>query len=59
MKEDKEIGLKIAENKEEEFWTKTKEKLGEEIESSERIIEMDNWLIENINKKLKGGFKKK
>ena len=57
MIEDKKLGLKIAENKEEEFWVKTKEKLGEEIEQNKRIIEMDDWLIENINKKLKGGFK--
>lgn len=57
MIEDKELGLKVAENKEEEFWIRTKDKLGEEIEHSKRIIEMDNWLLEKINKKLKGGKK--
>lgn len=53
MIEDKKLGLKVAENKEEEFWIRTKEKLGEEIEHSKRIIEMDTWLVDKINIKLK------
>ena len=57
MIKDKKLGLKIAENKEEAFWEETKKKLTEEMERNDRINEMDDWLIEKINKKLEK-FKK-
>lgn len=57
MIQDKEF--KIAENKEEEFWTKTKEKLTEEITNMQRIIEMDKYLIKLTEEKLKKWTKQK
>jgi len=53
MIEDKKIGLKIAEDKEEEFWTKAKEKVEQSIFNSEKEIEINKEVLKLCNDKLK------
>lgn len=52
MIEDKELGLKIANDEEESFWIKTKETIEKEIKQMERTIEMDQVLLMFIKEKL-------
>ena len=53
MIEDESLGLKIAENSDEKFWTETKEKCEEGIKSAERNILLDKKLIELCDEQLK------
>ncbi|MFA5037805.1 MAG: hypothetical protein WC479_11605 [Candidatus Izemoplasmatales bacterium] len=53
MIEDEKLGLKIAENSDEKFWTETKEKCEEGIKSAKRNILLDEKLIELCNEQLK------
>jgi hypothetical protein len=53
MIEDKDLGLKIAENPEVAFWEETKKKCESEIKSCERVIIMDNHIIGLCIDKLK------
>jgi hypothetical protein len=50
--EDKELGLKIATNEEEAFWTRTKENAQKEIENNLRINMMNQKIIELCDEKL-------
>lgn len=52
MIEDKELGLKIASNPEEAFWTKLKEKATADILSNEREIIINKAVIELADKKI-------
>lgn len=51
--ENKELGLKIAENTDEKFWLETKEKCVEGIKAAERNIKLDHKLIELCDEELK------
>jgi len=53
MIEDEKLGLKIAENTDEKFWTETKEKCEEGIKSAKRNILLDEKLIELCDEQLK------
>ncbi len=53
MIEDEKLGLKIAENSDEKFWTETKEKCEEGIKSAKRNILLDEKLIELCDEQLK------
>lgn len=52
MIEDKELGLKIAEDADEVFWTETKEKCLAGIKAAERNILLDNKMLELCNEQL-------
>jgi len=52
MIEDKELGVKIAENSDEKFWTETKEKCEEAIKAEKRNIKINEKLIELCKKEL-------
>lgn len=45
MIEDQKLGLKIAENSDEVFWTETKEKCQEAISSEKRNIKINEQII--------------
>jgi hypothetical protein len=53
MIEDESLGLKIAENSDEKFWTETLEKCKEGIKSAERNIKLDKKMIELCEQELK------
>ena len=53
MIEDKELGLKIAENSDEAYWTELKEKCIKAIETAERNIKVDKKVIELCDIELK------
>jgi len=57
MIEDVGLGLKIAENLDEVFWTETKEKCSEAIAAEERNLKINRRLIELCEEQLKD-FKK-
>ena len=54
MIEDKDLGIEIAENTDEKFWTETKEKCQETIKAEIRNIKVNNKIIslcdEELNK---------
>ena len=52
MIEDKKLGLKIAEDSDEEFWTQTKEKCEEAIKAELRNIEINKVLIKLCEREL-------
>ena len=52
MIENKELGVKIAENTDEKFWTETKEKCEEAIKSEQRNIKINEVLIKLCEKQL-------
>ena len=52
MIENKELGVKIAENTDEKFWTETQEKCEEAIKSEQRNIKINEVLIELCKKQL-------
>lgn len=52
MIEDTTLGLKIAENSDEKFWTETKEKCEEAIAAEKRNIKINEKLIELCNSQL-------
>lgn len=52
MIEDEKLGVKIAENSEEAFWTETKEKCQEAIKAEERNLEINKKIIELCGQKL-------
>lgn len=53
MIEDKELGLKVAENKDEAFWYKLKQNSEEEIKNNERGIIINQRIILLAEEKLK------
>lgn len=53
MLEDKELGLKIAESPEEDFWTRVKEAQEKEKFNSQRSIEIAEWILKLVDSKLK------
>jgi ribosomal protein L9 len=53
MIEDEELGLKIAENSDEAFWTETKEKCMKAIEAEERNMKINKKMIELCEEQLK------
>ena len=57
MIEDKELGLKIAENKDEAFWTKFKTDAIKEIDMANKTIEINNHLIVLAEKKIQESLK--
>jgi hypothetical protein len=57
MIEDKELGLKIAENAEEAFWEDLKKKCEKDIRSSEQTIAIAKHIIELCKEKIKGETK--
>jgi len=52
MIEDKELGLKVAENPEEAFWTKYKEQCTKDIVSDKRAILINEHIIDLCVQKL-------
>ncbi len=46
------LGIKVAENTDESFWTETKEKCEEAIKSENRNIEINKVLIKLCEKQL-------
>ena len=53
MIEDEKLGLKIAENSDEAYWTELKEKCTKAIETAERNIKVDKKVIELCDIELK------
>lgn len=53
MIENKELGVKIAENQDEVFWTETKEKCQEAIKAETRNIEINKKIIELCDEQIK------
>ena len=53
MIENKEIGVKIAENTDEKFWTETKEKCEEAVKAEYRNLKINEVLIELCGEQLK------
>lgn len=53
MIEDEKLGLKIAENSDEKFWTETKEKCEEAIEAEERNLKINRTMIKLCEEELK------
>ena len=53
MIEDEKLGLKIAENSDEKFWTETKEKCEEAIKAEERNIKINKSILKICEKELK------
>ena len=52
MIENKELGIKIAENTNESFWTDMKEKCEQAIESEKRNLKINRQMIELCEKEL-------
>lgn len=52
MIENEELGLKIAENSDEKFWTETKEKCLEAIAAEERNLKINRKMIELCEQEL-------
>jgi len=52
MIEDKKLGIKIAEDTDEKFWTETKEKCEEAIKAEHRNIKINEVLIKLCEKQL-------
>ncbi len=57
MIEDKSLDLKIAVNKDEAFWTKTKDKCLEAIESCKREIIINEHFLILVDQKIKESVK--
>lgn len=53
MIEDKEMGVKIAENSNEAFWTETKQKCTEAIAAEERNLKINKQIIKLCDEELK------
>ena len=53
MIENEELGLKIAENSDEAFWTETKEKCLEAIAAEERNLKINKRMIDLCDEQLK------
>jgi len=53
MIEDQTLGLKVAENDEEAFWAKMKEKCEKEIANNKREIIINEYLVALCEEKLK------
>ena len=53
MIENKDLGVKIAENQDEVFWTETKEKCQEGIKAETRNIEINKKIIELCDEQIK------
>jgi hypothetical protein len=53
MIENKDLGLKVAEDSEEKFWTDLKEKCEKDIKSSEQTIAIAKHIIELCKEKIK------
>ena len=53
MIEDKELGVKIAENTDEEFWTNTKQKCEDAIDAEERNLKINQTMIKLCEEQLK------
>ena len=53
MIEDEQLGLKIAENTDEKFWTETKDGCKKAIEAEKRNIKINEVLIKLCDKELK------
>jgi hypothetical protein len=53
MIEDKELGVKIAENNDEAFWTETREKCLEAITAEHRNLKINQKIIQLCEQELK------
>ncbi len=53
MLENEELGVKIAENTDEVFWSETKEKCEEAIKAEKRNIKINKKMIELCDEQLK------
>ena len=53
MIEDKKLGIKVAENTDEKFWTETKEKCEEAIKAENRNLKINERLIKLCEEQLK------
>jgi len=53
MIEDKELGIKIAENPDEAFWTETKEKCKDALAAEERNMKINKKMLELCEEELK------
>ena len=53
MIEDKEMGIKVAENKVEAFWTEMKTKVEKDIEMNEHNIEIGKHILKLAEQRLK------
>lgn len=53
MIEDKELGIKIAENSDETFWTETREKCLNAIDAENRNLKINKKMIELCEEQLK------
>lgn len=53
MIENKELGLKIAENSDEKFWTETKEKVEEALKAEARNIKINERMLKLCEEQLK------
>ena len=53
MIEDEKLGVKIAENTDESFWTETKEKCQEAIAAEHRNLKINEQLIKLCEEQLK------
>ena len=53
MIEDKSLGVKIAENSDEAFWTETKEKCEEAMKAEHRNLKINDRIIKLCNEQLK------
>ena len=53
MIENEELGLKIAENSDEKFWTETKEKCEEAIETEKRNLKINKQMLKLCEEELK------
>ena len=53
MIEDKSLGLKIAENSDEHFWTETKEKCLEAVDAEKRNIKINKAILKVCKRELK------
>lgn len=52
MIEDKKLGIKVAENSDEKFWTETKEKCEEAIKAEARNSKINKKMLELCEKEL-------
>jgi len=53
MIEDKKLGLKIAENKDEAFWSEMKTKIEKDIDMNKKNIEISEHILKLVANKLK------
>ena len=53
MIEDKKLGIKVAENTDEAFWTETKERCLEGIKAEERNLKINAKMLELCKEELK------